>query len=66
MPIPHRVARWNKAGLNRVVRHIAPLGCRASASSTAAAGPSAVPTPVKAFRRTTAVIALHGADSRLG
>ena len=24
MPIPRRVARWNKAGLNRVVRHIAP------------------------------------------
>jgi len=24
MPIPHRVARWNKAGLNRVVRHVAP------------------------------------------
>jgi deazaflavin-dependent oxidoreductase (nitroreductase family) len=25
MPIPKRVGRWNKAGLNRVVRHIAPL-----------------------------------------
>jgi len=24
MPIPKRVARWNKVGLNRVVRHIAP------------------------------------------
>jgi deazaflavin-dependent oxidoreductase (nitroreductase family) len=24
MPIPRRVAQWNKAGLNRVVRHIAP------------------------------------------
>jgi deazaflavin-dependent oxidoreductase (nitroreductase family) len=24
MPIPMRVARWNRAGLNRVVRHIAP------------------------------------------
>jgi deazaflavin-dependent oxidoreductase (nitroreductase family) len=24
MPIPKRVARWNKAGLNRVVRHAAP------------------------------------------
>jgi deazaflavin-dependent oxidoreductase (nitroreductase family) len=24
MPIPRRLARWNKAGLNRVVRHIAP------------------------------------------
>lgn len=24
MPIPKRVARWNKAGLNRVVRHVAP------------------------------------------
>jgi deazaflavin-dependent oxidoreductase (nitroreductase family) len=24
VPIPKRVARWNKAGLNRVVRHIAP------------------------------------------
>ena len=24
MPIPRRVARWNKVGLNRVVRHIAP------------------------------------------
>ena len=24
MPIPRRVARWNKAGLNRVVKHIAP------------------------------------------
>jgi len=24
MPIPTRVARWNKVGLNRVVRHIAP------------------------------------------
>ena len=24
MPIPHRVARWNKAGLNRAVRHVAP------------------------------------------
>jgi len=25
MPIPKRVAQWNKVGLNRVVRHIAPL-----------------------------------------
>jgi deazaflavin-dependent oxidoreductase (nitroreductase family) len=25
MPIPARVARWNKVGLNRVVRHVAPL-----------------------------------------
>jgi deazaflavin-dependent oxidoreductase (nitroreductase family) len=24
MPIPTRVAQWNKVGLNRVVRHIAP------------------------------------------
>ena len=24
MPIPKRVARWNKVGLNRVVRHVAP------------------------------------------
>lgn len=24
MPIPRTVARWNKAGLNRVTRHIAP------------------------------------------
>ena len=24
MPIPRRVARWNKVGLNRVVKHIAP------------------------------------------
>jgi deazaflavin-dependent oxidoreductase (nitroreductase family) len=24
MPIPKRVARWNRAGLNRVVRHVAP------------------------------------------
>lgn len=24
MPIPKQVARWNKAGLNRVARHIAP------------------------------------------
>jgi len=24
MPIPARVAQWNKVGLNRVVRHIAP------------------------------------------
>ena len=24
MPIPVRVAQWNKAGLNRVVRHVAP------------------------------------------
>lgn len=24
MPIPVRVAQWNKVGLNRVVRHIAP------------------------------------------
>ena len=24
MPIPKQVTRWNKAGLNRVVRHIAP------------------------------------------
>ena len=24
MPIPRRVARWNKVGLNRVVRHLAP------------------------------------------
>jgi deazaflavin-dependent oxidoreductase (nitroreductase family) len=24
MPIPVRVARWNKAGLNRAVRHVAP------------------------------------------
>ena len=24
MPIPARVAQWNKAGLNRVVRHVAP------------------------------------------
>ena len=24
MPIPVRVARWNKVGLNRAVRHIAP------------------------------------------
>ncbi len=24
MPIPRRVARWNKVGLNRVVRHVAP------------------------------------------
>jgi deazaflavin-dependent oxidoreductase (nitroreductase family) len=24
MPIPRRVAQWNKVGLNRVVRHIAP------------------------------------------
>ena len=24
MPIPRRVARWNKAGLNRIVKHIAP------------------------------------------
>ncbi len=24
MPIPKRVARWNKAGLNRVVQHVAP------------------------------------------
>jgi deazaflavin-dependent oxidoreductase (nitroreductase family) len=24
MPIPMRVARWNRAGLNRVTRHLAP------------------------------------------
>ncbi len=24
MPIPTRVARWNKVGLNRVVKHVAP------------------------------------------
>jgi len=24
MPLPMRVARWNRAGLNRVVRHVAP------------------------------------------
>ena len=24
MPIPMRVARWNKAGLNRITRHVAP------------------------------------------
>ena len=24
MPIPRRVARWNKVGLNRVVKHVAP------------------------------------------
>ena len=24
MPIPARIAQWNKVGLNRVVRHIAP------------------------------------------
>jgi deazaflavin-dependent oxidoreductase (nitroreductase family) len=24
VPIPNRVARWNRAGLNRVTRHIAP------------------------------------------
>lgn len=24
MPFPRRLARWNKAGLNRVVRHVAP------------------------------------------
>jgi deazaflavin-dependent oxidoreductase (nitroreductase family) len=24
MPIPKRVARWNKAGVNRVVKHVAP------------------------------------------
>ena len=24
MPIPSRVARWNKVGLNRVTRHVAP------------------------------------------
>jgi len=24
MPIPKRVARWNKVGLNRVVQHVAP------------------------------------------
>jgi deazaflavin-dependent oxidoreductase (nitroreductase family) len=24
MPIPRRVARWNKAGLNRITRHVAP------------------------------------------
>ena len=24
MPIPGRVARWNKAGLNRITRHVAP------------------------------------------
>jgi deazaflavin-dependent oxidoreductase (nitroreductase family) len=24
MPIPMRVARWNRAGLNRVIRHVAP------------------------------------------
>jgi deazaflavin-dependent oxidoreductase (nitroreductase family) len=24
MPIPKRVARWNKIGLNRVVKHVAP------------------------------------------
>jgi deazaflavin-dependent oxidoreductase (nitroreductase family) len=24
MPIPARVAQWNKAGLNRVTRHVAP------------------------------------------
>ena len=24
MPIPIRVARWNKAGLNRITRHVAP------------------------------------------
>jgi deazaflavin-dependent oxidoreductase (nitroreductase family) len=24
MPIPKRVARWNKAGVNRVARHVAP------------------------------------------
>ena len=24
MPIPRRVRRWNKAGLNRITRHIAP------------------------------------------
>jgi deazaflavin-dependent oxidoreductase (nitroreductase family) len=24
MPIPMRVARWNRAGLNRVTRHVAP------------------------------------------
>ena len=29
MPIPMRVARWNKAGLNRFTRHVAPWmpGC---------------------------------------
>ena len=25
MPIPSRVARWNKVGLNRITRHVAPL-----------------------------------------
>ena len=24
MPIPRRVARWNKVGLNRIIRHVAP------------------------------------------
>jgi deazaflavin-dependent oxidoreductase (nitroreductase family) len=24
MPIPRRVARWNKVGLNRITRHVAP------------------------------------------
>jgi len=24
MPIPRRVARWNKVGLNRVIKHVAP------------------------------------------
>lgn len=24
MPIPMRVARWNRAGLNRITRHVAP------------------------------------------
>jgi len=24
MPIPSRVARWNKVGLNRITRHVAP------------------------------------------
>jgi hypothetical protein len=33
MPIPQIVRQWNKAGLNRVTRHIAP-GCPASVSSS--------------------------------
>jgi hypothetical protein len=28
MPIPRIVRQWNKAGLNRVTKHVAPLGTR--------------------------------------
>ncbi len=66
MPIPKQVARWNKAGLNRVVRRIAPWmpGLGVVVHRGRRSG-SAYRTPVEVFQaRDGFIIALtYGADT---